>query len=77
MEKHVNPCVVGYSDAVGNVCRDGSSQGCFLIFCGLRPDAESRSTCLTAGVGLIVAYQSLVGVRAPQKCKPTAKLKES
>ncbi|CAK0860929.1 unnamed protein product, partial [Prorocentrum cordatum] len=32
MEKHANPCVVGYSDAAWNVRRDGSSQGGFLIF---------------------------------------------
>ncbi|CAK0907562.1 unnamed protein product [Prorocentrum cordatum] len=32
MEKHLNPCIVGYSDAAWNVRRDGSSQGGFLIF---------------------------------------------
>ncbi|CAK0852323.1 unnamed protein product [Prorocentrum cordatum] len=32
MEKHINPCLVGYSDAALNVRRDGSSQGGFLIF---------------------------------------------
>eukprot|EP00959_Pyramimonas_sp_CCMP1952_P385983 8089130-Pyramimonas_sp.AAC.1 len=32
MEKHINPCLVGYSDAAWNVRRDGASQGGFLIF---------------------------------------------
>ncbi|CAK0898235.1 unnamed protein product, partial [Prorocentrum cordatum] len=32
MEKHLNPCTVGHSDAAWDVRRDGPSQGGFLIF---------------------------------------------
>ena len=32
LEKHLNPCVVAYSDAAWNVRRDGSSQGGYLVF---------------------------------------------